>query len=281
MNVSCGSPYYNPHVQRPAIFPPSDGYQPPEDPLVGVVRQIQRPGAASKPFPQLPMVGTAYTYLQDYLPHVAQAVVREGWIDLVGLGRMVLSYPDLPAGRPAAGPAATETNLPDLQRLHDRAAERHDLGLLSRWIRTTKTCPWPRISGGSSKRGDGAKEGTTEETDSADRHGLEKTQAIRFRLDPLDPSNPRFLLSRRPTCLKSAFASPPADSPEIRFFEAHADLRQVGLRGASGKSWLLLRPILSRRASPTILQSCQNWKPDPVRRSVWLGCATRCCRTPR
>jgi hypothetical protein len=43
------------------------------------------------------MVGTAYTYLQDYLPHVAQAVVRAGWIDLVGLGRMVLAYPELPA----------------------------------------------------------------------------------------------------------------------------------------------------------------------------------------
>jgi hypothetical protein len=42
------------------------------------------------------MVGTAYSYLQDYLPHVAQAVVRAGWIDVVGLGRMVLSYPQLP-----------------------------------------------------------------------------------------------------------------------------------------------------------------------------------------
>ena len=40
INISCGSPYYNPHIQRPAIFPPSDGYQPPEDPLVGVARQI-------------------------------------------------------------------------------------------------------------------------------------------------------------------------------------------------------------------------------------------------
>ena len=38
---TAGSPYYNPHIQRPAIFPPSDGYLPPEDPLVGCVRQIQ------------------------------------------------------------------------------------------------------------------------------------------------------------------------------------------------------------------------------------------------
>jgi 2,4-dienoyl-CoA reductase-like NADH-dependent reductase (Old Yellow Enzyme family) len=97
VNISCGSPYYNPHIQRPAIFPPSDGYQPPEDPLVGVVRQIQAARACKAAVPDLPMVGTGYTYLQDYLPHVAQAVVRAGWIDMVGLGRMVLSYPEMPA----------------------------------------------------------------------------------------------------------------------------------------------------------------------------------------
>src|SRR5262245_17097147 len=39
--VTAGSPYYNPHVQRPALFPPLDGYEPPEDPLRGVWRQIQ------------------------------------------------------------------------------------------------------------------------------------------------------------------------------------------------------------------------------------------------
>jgi len=97
VNLSCGSPYYNPHIQRPAIFPPSDGYQPPEDPLVGVVRQLTVARQCKQAVPQLPLVGTAYSYLQDYLPHVAQALVREGWIDVVGLGRMVLSYPSLPA----------------------------------------------------------------------------------------------------------------------------------------------------------------------------------------
>jgi len=45
----------------------------------------------------LPLVGTGYTYLQDYLPLVAQAAVREGLVDMVGLGRMVLSYPRMPA----------------------------------------------------------------------------------------------------------------------------------------------------------------------------------------
>jgi 2,4-dienoyl-CoA reductase-like NADH-dependent reductase (Old Yellow Enzyme family) len=97
LNISAGSPYYNPHMQRPAIFPPSDGYLPPEDPLVGVVRQIQAARRCQEAFPDLPMVGSGYSYLQDYLPHVAQAVVRRGWIDFVGLGRMVLSYPELPS----------------------------------------------------------------------------------------------------------------------------------------------------------------------------------------
>ena len=96
INVSCGSPYYSPHIQRPAIFPPSDGYQPPEDPLVGVARQIHAARTCQQAFPGLPMVGTGYTYLQDYLPHVAQAVVRAGWIDMVGIGRMVLAYPEMP-----------------------------------------------------------------------------------------------------------------------------------------------------------------------------------------
>ena len=97
INVSAGSPYYNPHVQRPAIFPPSDGYLPPEDPLVGVARQLRVARECRQAVPEIPFVGTGYSYLQDYLPHVAQAAVRDGWIDSVGLGRMVLSYPDMPA----------------------------------------------------------------------------------------------------------------------------------------------------------------------------------------
>jgi len=96
VNLSCGSPYYNPHIMRPAIFPPSDGYLPPEDPLAGVTRQIQAARQCKLAYPECPMVGSGYSYLQDYLPHVAQAVVRNGWIDSVGLGRMVLSYPTLP-----------------------------------------------------------------------------------------------------------------------------------------------------------------------------------------
>jgi 2,4-dienoyl-CoA reductase-like NADH-dependent reductase (Old Yellow Enzyme family) len=104
VSTTAGSPYYNPHIQRPAFFPPSDGYQPPEDPLIGVARQIGVTAELARAHPKLQIVGGGYSYLQEWLPHVAQAVVADGGAAMVGLGRMILSYPELAAdvlaGRP-------------------------------------------------------------------------------------------------------------------------------------------------------------------------------------
>ncbi|HEY7510309.1 MAG TPA: NADH:flavin oxidoreductase, partial [Vicinamibacteria bacterium] len=61
--VTAGSPYYNPHVQRPALFPPLDGYTPPEDPLRGVARHVQATAILKKEFPRLAIVGSGYSYL--------------------------------------------------------------------------------------------------------------------------------------------------------------------------------------------------------------------------
>lgn len=110
LNLSAGSPYYNPHIQRPAAYPPSDGYQPPEDPLVGVARQIDvvRQLKAKAPA-RLVLVGSAYSYLQEYLPQVAQSVVRNGWTDLIGIGRMVLAYPTLLADAMGQGKLGTKS----------------------------------------------------------------------------------------------------------------------------------------------------------------------------
>jgi NADPH2 dehydrogenase len=94
LNLSAGSPYYNPHIQRPAAYPPSDGYQPPYDPLVDVARQIDVVRQLKCRAPSnLILVGSAYSYLQEYLPQVAQGVLRQDWVDVVGIGRAVLSYP--------------------------------------------------------------------------------------------------------------------------------------------------------------------------------------------
>jgi hypothetical protein len=108
VNASCGSPYYNPHIQRPALYPPSDGYQPPEDPIVGVARQAGVVHALRKAVPGIPLVGSGLTYLQEFLPQVGQALVREGWTDFVGLGRMMLSYPGIVADSLKSGAIETK-----------------------------------------------------------------------------------------------------------------------------------------------------------------------------
>ncbi|MBN1580873.1 MAG: NADH:flavin oxidoreductase [Anaerolineae bacterium] len=102
--ITGGSPYYTPHIQRPAMFPPSDGYQPPEDPLRGVARHVDVVSELKRRHPDLAFVGSAYSYLQEWLPNVAQYAVRTGAADFVGYGRMVLPYPDMASdileGRP-------------------------------------------------------------------------------------------------------------------------------------------------------------------------------------
>src|SRR5258705_6816304 len=97
LNLSAGSPYYNPHIQRPAAYPPSDGYQPAHDPLIDVARQINvvREFKKRALSGSLVIIGSAYSYLQEYLPHVAQHVIRNGWADMIGLGRMTLAYPGI------------------------------------------------------------------------------------------------------------------------------------------------------------------------------------------
>lgn len=104
INITAGSPYYNPHIQRPAGYPPIDGYNPPNDPLIDVYRQIVVVRELKKHAPKdMIFVGSAYSYLQEFLPHVAQAIVREGWTDVVGIGRMALSYPHIIADTLSSG----------------------------------------------------------------------------------------------------------------------------------------------------------------------------------
>ncbi len=107
VSITAGSPYYNPHVQRPAYFPPSDGYQPPEDPLHGVARQLAVTRDLTVAHPSLTIIGSGYSYVQDWLAHVGQAVVDGGGASMVGLGRMMLSYPQLAADTLAGKPFET------------------------------------------------------------------------------------------------------------------------------------------------------------------------------
>jgi NADPH2 dehydrogenase len=93
--ITAASPYYNPHLMRPATFPPSDGYLPPEDPLVGVARLVNVAAALKKHRPDMLVVSSGQSYLQEWSPNVAQRIVRTGQVDFFGLGRMILTYPEM------------------------------------------------------------------------------------------------------------------------------------------------------------------------------------------
>ncbi len=105
--ISAGSPYYNPHIQRPAFFPPSDGYSPPNDPLIDAARMIAAAGELARAHPDVAVVGSGYSYLQQWLPNVGQHAVRTGGATSVGIGRGMLSYPQLPADVLAGRPLQT------------------------------------------------------------------------------------------------------------------------------------------------------------------------------
>jgi hypothetical protein len=62
-----------------------------------VARQLNATAWLKARHPSLTFIGSGYSYLQDWLAHVAQPAVRTGMVDAVGIGRMVLSYPELPA----------------------------------------------------------------------------------------------------------------------------------------------------------------------------------------
>jgi 2,4-dienoyl-CoA reductase-like NADH-dependent reductase (Old Yellow Enzyme family) len=94
VNVSMGNPYATPHVIRPFEYPPPDGYETPEHPLIGVDRHFRLAGQLQERFPHLPLVGSGYSYLQEYLFQAGAANVRDGRITFVGVGRAALPQPD-------------------------------------------------------------------------------------------------------------------------------------------------------------------------------------------
>lgn len=88
---------YSPHILRPYFTPMLGGYRPPEDPLSGVARLIDVTAELKRRCPGLVYVGSGYSYLQQWLPNVAQNVIRNDLADFVGIGRMSLCYPEMVA----------------------------------------------------------------------------------------------------------------------------------------------------------------------------------------
>ncbi|NLG24361.1 MAG: flavin oxidoreductase/NADH oxidase [Clostridiales bacterium] len=94
INVTMGTPYFNPHVNRPYA---RGGYQPPEHPLAGVGRLLSGCARAQRAAPDAVCVATGFSYLRHLAPAVAAGLVASGGCRSVGFGRQALAYPDFAA----------------------------------------------------------------------------------------------------------------------------------------------------------------------------------------
>lgn len=94
INISMGNPYAVMHVIRPFEYPPPDAYETPEHPLIGVDRHFRLAAQLQQQYPDLPMVGSGYSYLQEFIFQAGAANLRDGRIRIVGVGRASLSQPD-------------------------------------------------------------------------------------------------------------------------------------------------------------------------------------------
>jgi NADPH2 dehydrogenase len=94
INITLGNPYAQPHFSRPFENPPPDGYESPEHPLVGVNRLFGAAETIQKANPNFPIVGTGYSYLQEFLPQAGAANIADQRVSLIGVGRATLAQPD-------------------------------------------------------------------------------------------------------------------------------------------------------------------------------------------
>jgi 2,4-dienoyl-CoA reductase-like NADH-dependent reductase (Old Yellow Enzyme family) len=94
VNVSLGNPYASPHLLRPFEYPPPDGYETPEHPLIGVDRHFRLTAAVQAAYPELVVIGSGYSWLQAYAFEAGAANVTDGRTAFVGIGRGALTQPD-------------------------------------------------------------------------------------------------------------------------------------------------------------------------------------------
>jgi 2,4-dienoyl-CoA reductase (NADPH2) len=97
VNVSAGIPTYDPQLGRPFDRPVAGTAPSPEHPLVGVMRLLNIGVSIQAAAASVPVVATGFSWLRQFWPHVAAALVEDGRIVLAGLGRGVFAYPDAPA----------------------------------------------------------------------------------------------------------------------------------------------------------------------------------------
>jgi 2,4-dienoyl-CoA reductase (NADPH2) len=94
LSLAVGNPYYNPHMERPYDKPLVGGSLPSEHPMESIARLVSLFRAVRTISPRhMVLVGTGFSWLRQYLGNVGAALVQEGAIDLLGVGRTAIAAP--------------------------------------------------------------------------------------------------------------------------------------------------------------------------------------------
>ena len=96
LNLTLGNPHKNPHFGRPFDRPLYHSSVPNEHPIKGIGRLLGLTARIQQTFPDIPCVGTGYSWLRQYFPYIGAAVIRRGEASFIGLGRSSFAYPDAP-----------------------------------------------------------------------------------------------------------------------------------------------------------------------------------------
>jgi 2,4-dienoyl-CoA reductase (NADPH2) len=96
INITMGSPYFNPHVSRPYDNPLPGQDKPAEHPLEGVMRMINSTSLFQERFPDIAMVGSGWSYLRHYAPNAGASIIKNGQASFMGFGRNSFAYPSMP-----------------------------------------------------------------------------------------------------------------------------------------------------------------------------------------
>lgn len=92
VNITMGTPYFNPHVNRPYD---GGGYIPPEHPIKGVERLIQGIGTLKSQTKNMAFVSTGYSWLREMAQYVGAGILENRLADFIGFGRQSFAYPDM------------------------------------------------------------------------------------------------------------------------------------------------------------------------------------------
>ena len=95
--ISAGNPYYiYPQYIRPFDTPALGVPVPQEHPLESTARLFDIVAGIQKVTGDIPVVGTGYSWLRQFIPNAGAANLANGRCSFIGLGRSSFAYPDAP-----------------------------------------------------------------------------------------------------------------------------------------------------------------------------------------